>query len=224
MAVIDRLWFGIRLPLGAAAGIGTGLVGVGILAGPSGNIDPAGAIVLLLASFAWALGSAYARVAPLPKGAFAGAAMQMLCAGAALGVLGLASGERVHVSEVSGASLAALALLIVFGSLIAFTAYFWLLQHASSTLLSTYAYVNPVVAVFLGWAFVGERVGGREIVRRDAALRPRVPPCPRGDRRVAPAVHPRAGSAGRRVPSGSPPRRAPSRLRLTGRHELGTSP
>src|SRR3954449_8809843 len=93
MAVIDRVCFGIRLPLGAVAGIATGLVGVAILAGPSGHVDLVGAVVLLFASFVWAAGSAYARVAPLPRGPFAGAAMQMLTAGALLGVLGLAVGE-----------------------------------------------------------------------------------------------------------------------------------
>ena len=165
MAVIDRVFFGVRLPAGAAAGIGTGLVGVAILAGPSGNVDLLGAGVLLFASFTWAAGSAYARVAPLPRGAFAGAAMQMLTAGALLGVIGLAIGEgaNVHPSQISAASLGALLFLIVFGSLVAFTAYGWLLRNASTPLLSTYAYVNPAVAVFLGWAFVGEHVGGREI-------------------------------------------------------------
>jgi len=165
MALIDRVCFGIRLPLGAAAGIGTGLVGVAVLAGPSGQVDLVGAAVLLSASFAWAAGSAYARVAPLPRGPFASAAMQMLTAGAALAVLGLATGEAggVHPSQISVASLGALLFLVVFGSLIAFTAYGWLLRNASTPLLSTYAYVNPVVAVFLGWAFVGERVGAREI-------------------------------------------------------------
>jgi drug/metabolite transporter (DMT)-like permease len=165
MAVIDRVCFGVRLPLGAVAGIATGLVGVAILAGPSGHVDLLGAVVLLFASFVWAAGSAYARVAPLPRGPFAGAAMQMLTAGVLLGVLGLALGEggRVHPSQISAASLGALLFLIVFGSLVAFTAYGWLLRHASTPLLSTYAYVNPAVAVFLGWAFVGEHVGGREI-------------------------------------------------------------
>ncbi len=165
MAVIDRACFGVRLPLGAVAGIATGLVGVAILAGPSGHVDLLGAAVLLFASSAWAAGSAYARVAPLPRGPFASAAMQMLTAGALLGVLGLAAGEgaNVHPSQISAASLGALLFLIVFGSLVAFTAYGWLLRHASTPLLSTYAYVNPAVAVFLGWAFVGEHVGGREI-------------------------------------------------------------
>jgi drug/metabolite transporter (DMT)-like permease len=165
MAVIDRVFFGVRLPAGAAAGIAAGLIGVAILAGPSGRIDVAGTAVLLLAALSWAAGSAYARVAPLPRGPFASSALQMLTAGALLAVVGLAAGEggRVHPTQISPASLAALAFLVVFGSLVAFTAYGWLLRNASTTLVSTYAYVNPAVAVFLGWALVGEHVGGREI-------------------------------------------------------------
>src|SRR2546427_112762 len=166
MAILDRTFFGVRLSLGAAAGIATGVVGVAILAGPSGRIDAIGALVLLVASFAWAAGSTYARVAPLPRSPLLAAAMQMLTAGVGLAVVGISMGElgRVHPSAISGESLAALAFLIVFGSLIAFTVYGWLLKHASTPLLSTYAYVNPGVAVFLGWAFAGEHVGGRELV------------------------------------------------------------
>src|SRR4051812_41394870 len=165
MAVLDRICFRARLPGLAAAGIGAGLVGVAILAGPSGSVDLVGALVLLFASFSWAAGSAYMRVAPLPRGPLTSAAMQMLTAGVALSVIGVATGEagRVHPSAVSPASLGALAFLVVFGSLLAFTAYGWLVQHAPTPLVSTYAYVNPAVAVFLGWAFVGEHVGGREV-------------------------------------------------------------
>jgi drug/metabolite transporter (DMT)-like permease len=161
MALLDRAFFGVRLPLGAAAGIAAGLLGVGVLVGPSGHVDGIGALVLLGASFSWAAGSAYARVAPLPRSPLVSASMQMLVAGAILGVAGLARGERVDA--VSAPSLAAVGYLVVFGSLVAFTAYGWLLKHAPTPLLSTYAYVNPAVAVFLGWAFAGERVGEREV-------------------------------------------------------------
>ena len=102
----------------------------------------------------------------------------------------MGEGSRIHLGAISSASLAALAFLIVFGSLVAFTAYAWLLQNASTTLLSTYAYVNPAVAVFLGWAIVGEHVGSKEIAAgvvilssiallvfgRDPASRPSPPP------------------------------------------------
>jgi drug/metabolite transporter (DMT)-like permease len=165
MAVLDRAFFGVRLPVGGVVGLFVGLLGVGLLVGASGHIDAVGVIVLLGASFAWAAGSTYARVASLPKKPFLSAAMQMLCAGAMLAVVGIGRGElgQVHLSAISDASLAAVLFLIVFGSLVAFTAYGWLLKNASTRLLSTYAYVNPAVAVFLGWAFVGEQIGGREI-------------------------------------------------------------
>jgi drug/metabolite transporter (DMT)-like permease len=165
MAVLDRAFFGVRLPFGAVVGLFIGLLGVGLLVGASGHIDAAGVVVLLGASFAWAAGSTYSRVAALPKKPFLSAAMQMLCAGAMLALVGIGRGElgQVHLSEISNASLAAVLFLIVFGSLVAFTAYGWLLKNASTRLLSTYAYVNPAVAVLLGWALIGEKIGGREI-------------------------------------------------------------
>ncbi|HEY8317096.1 MAG TPA: EamA family transporter, partial [Gaiellaceae bacterium] len=165
MAILDRIFFGVRLPAAGVAGLAVGLFGVGLLAGASGHVDLLGVAVLLGASFAWAAGSTYARVAALPRRPFLAAAMQMLCAGAMLAIVGIVRGElgQVHLSAISNASLAALLFLIVFGSLIAFTAYGWLLKNASTRILSTYAYVNPAVAVFLGWAFVGEHVGGREV-------------------------------------------------------------
>jgi drug/metabolite transporter (DMT)-like permease len=158
LAVLDRVWFGVRMPV---LGIVVGLAGVALLVGPSGHIDALGVGILLLASFSWAAGSAYARVAPLPEDTVTSAALQMLTAGALLGVVGAARGERVE--HVNAASLGAVAFLVVFGSLVAFTAYGWLLRHAPSPLLSTYAYVNPAVAVFLGWLFAGEHVGPREV-------------------------------------------------------------
>jgi drug/metabolite transporter (DMT)-like permease len=166
MAIVERAAFRTRIRGRAALGIGTGLVGVGLLAGAGGAVDPLGAVALLVAALAWAGGSVYARVAPLPRSPVLAAAMQMLCAGMMLGIAGAGSGElgRVHLAAVSPASLGALAYLVVFGSLLAFTAYGWLLKHASTPVLSTYAYVNPAVAVFLGWLFAGERLGSRELV------------------------------------------------------------
>lgn len=166
MAIVERAAFRTRIRGRAALGIGTGLVGVGLLAGAGGAVDPLGAVALLVAALAWAGGSVYARVAPLPRSPVLAAAMQMLCAGVMLGTAGAGSGElgRVHLATVSPASLGALAYLVVFGSLLAFTAYGWLLKHASTPVLSTYAYVNPAVAVFLGWLFAGEQLGSRELV------------------------------------------------------------
>jgi drug/metabolite transporter (DMT)-like permease len=165
-ALLDRSLFGIRLSGVGVAGIATGLLGVALLVGPSTHIDPVGAGVILVAALAWAAGSAYARVAALPRAPFLSAAMQMLCAAALLALAGAATGElgRVDLAGVSWASAGAFAFLVVFGSLVAFTAYGWLLRSgAPSVLVSTYAYVNPAVAVLLGWALVGEPVGGREL-------------------------------------------------------------
>ncbi len=165
-AVLDRTFFGVRLSLGALSGIAAGLLGVALLVGQSAHVDPVGAAVILGAALAWAAGSAYGRVAPLPKPPFLSAAMQMLCAAALLAVTGVAMGElgRVHPAAVSAGSLAAFAFLVVFGSIVAFTAYGWLLRSgAPSVLVSTYAYVNPAVAFLLGWLIAGEGVGGREL-------------------------------------------------------------
>ncbi len=166
MAVIDRAFFGIRIPLLAAAGILAGLAGVGLLAGGGGTIDPLWTLVLLGGALAWAAGSAYARVAPLPGSSVLSAGMQMLCAGVMLAVLAGATGEfgRVHPSAISLTSIGSIAYLVGFGSILAYTAYGWLLKNASTPLLSTYAYVNPAVAVVLGWALVGEHLGARELV------------------------------------------------------------
>jgi drug/metabolite transporter (DMT)-like permease len=87
----------------------------------------------------------------------------MLTAGIGLGILGLATGEESHIAAPTAASLGALAYLIVVGSIVAFTCYGWLLRNAPTPLVATYAYVNPVVAVLLGWMFNGERVGARTL-------------------------------------------------------------
>lgn len=166
MAVLERSFFGIRISVGGGAGIATGLLGVGLLVGgPGGKVDALGALMLLAASLFWAIGSLVARVVPLPRSPYLSAAMQMLSASVLLGAAGAARGElgRVHLSAISPASAAAFAFLVVFGSLIAFTAYAWLLEHVQGPLLSSYAYVNPAVAVALGSVFAGERIGGAQI-------------------------------------------------------------
>jgi drug/metabolite transporter (DMT)-like permease len=166
MAVLDRAFFGVRIPLLAGAGILAGLAGVALLAGGGDTIDPLWTLVLLGGAVSWAAGSAYARVAPLPKTSVLSAGMQMLTAGAMLAVLATATGElgRVHPSAVSFTSVGSIAYLVGFGSILAYTAYGWLLKNAATPLLSTYAYVNPAVAVLLGWAFAGERLAARELV------------------------------------------------------------
>jgi drug/metabolite transporter (DMT)-like permease len=166
MAMIDRAFFGIRIPLLAGLGILAGLAGVGLLTGGGGSVNPVWALVLLGGAFVWAAGSAYARVAPLPGGSVLSAAMQMLAAGAMLIVMAAAHGDfgHVHASALSFTSVGSIAYLVGFGSILAYTAYGWLLKNTSGPLLSTYAYVNPAIAVVLGWLLAGEHLGARELV------------------------------------------------------------
>jgi drug/metabolite transporter (DMT)-like permease len=136
--------------------------------GPSGGgeIDVLGALMALSAAFAWAWGSLYARDASLPARPLVGAGMQMLAGGVLLTIAGLAVGELgdVEPAAVSTRSLVAVAYLVVVGSVIAYSAYVWLLKNAPTALVSTYAYVNPVVAVALGALFLAEPVTPRMIV------------------------------------------------------------
>jgi drug/metabolite transporter (DMT)-like permease len=162
MVLLGRLLLGERLGPTAAVGLALGFGGVAALVRPIGAAapDPLGASIILLAALCWATGSILSRRLPLPKRALVATGMEMLAGGGVLAVMGVATGElgRFDPAAVSSASLAALAYLVVFGSLIAFTAYVWLLREAPPAVVSTYAYVNPVVAVFLGWALLGEPV------------------------------------------------------------------
>lgn len=152
------------------AGLALGLVGLALLVGPGafggGGVDPIGAGVLMIGSLSWAVGSLYSKKAPRASSPTLNAGMQMLGGGAALAIASLASGEigQFHPRAVTLGSAAALGYLIVFGSLIGYTAYLYLLAHTTPAKASTYAYVNPVVAVFLGWAILGEAVTPRTIL------------------------------------------------------------
>jgi drug/metabolite transporter (DMT)-like permease len=150
---------GGRTILGLVLGFGgvAWLVGPSRLAGGPG-IDLLGAGVVLVGSLAWAAGSLYSRQAPLPAGPLLGTGMEMLAGGALLLLAGGLSGEwqRLDLAAVSPRSLLAFGYLVVFGSIVAFTAYLWLLRNTTPARVSTYAYVNPLVAVFLGWAVLGE--------------------------------------------------------------------
>ena len=114
--------------------------------------------MLLLSPLAWAAGSVFSRGAAVPKRPLVATAMQMLCGGALALVVSAFLGEpqQLELAKVSANSLLALGYLVVFGSLLAYSAYVWLLRSAPLSLVSTYAYVNPVVAVALGWAFLDE--------------------------------------------------------------------
>jgi len=139
------------------------LVGPAEITGAGHKFDTFGVILLLIAPVLWSLGSIYARGADMPKSTLMSTGMQMLSGAVALFVVSAATGELNGFSfgQVSTRSWWGLIYLITFGSLVGFVSYGWLLHNAPVSLFSTYAYVNPVVAVFLGWLFAGEELNAR---------------------------------------------------------------
>ena len=150
----------------AWAGLVLGFIGVGVLFGPDAwrhnqelNLLSSGAV--LFGTFIWAAGTIYMRSVKMPDSAVISSGMQMFAGGMSLVIAATLTGEtsRFHFAAVTGRSWLALAYLIVFGSIIAFTAYSWLHTVASPSRVSTYAYVNPVVAVLIGWTLASEPIG-----------------------------------------------------------------
>jgi drug/metabolite transporter (DMT)-like permease len=158
LALFDYAANGRRLAPQALLGIAVGFVGIALLIRPGGDIDLVGAFICLLAPISWAVGSLYARGATLPRNLLLGSGMEMLAGGALLALVAFASGESFDLGAVSGRSWLALAGLIAFGSIVAYSCYVWLLQVAPTELVGTYAYVNPVIAVVLGTLFLGEAI------------------------------------------------------------------
>jgi drug/metabolite transporter (DMT)-like permease len=159
---------GARPRGGEIAGLVLGFGGVVLLVGSghaSGGprVNPIGALALLGATLSWASGSLYSRHADVPSSPLLSTGMNMLAGGAVLLVAGTVTGEwaAFHPAAVTLRSALALAFLVVFGAIVGFTAYLWLLRNANLATVSTYAYVNPVVAVFLGWALAGEAITPR---------------------------------------------------------------
>jgi drug/metabolite transporter (DMT)-like permease len=150
----------------AVLGLFFGFIGISLLIGQGqlfkkgAQIDFAGAFVLIGASLSWAIGSLYSRQASLPSSPLLWTAMEMLTGGAGLFLLGILTGElpSFNLSSISAQSFAGFTYLILFGSWIGLTSYTWLLRNAPTPLVSTYAYVNPVVAVLLGHLIAGEPV------------------------------------------------------------------
>jgi drug/metabolite transporter (DMT)-like permease len=153
------------------AGLGMGFAGLALLVGPahlggSERINPVGAGILVLGSLAWASGSIYSKHSALPNSALLGASMQSLAGGVILWIAGFFSGEvrALHVAAISMRSWLALGYLIVFGSAIGFTAYIHILKKSTAARVSTYGFVNPVVALFLGWLLAGESITLRTVL------------------------------------------------------------
>jgi drug/metabolite transporter (DMT)-like permease len=163
--ILLRLLWRERVPRVTLFGVAAGFAGVAFLVAPGGR--PGGIplwslLTLVAASAAWASGSFLSRHVPLPRDVFVAIAAEQVLGGLLLVIVGLAAGEgsKLHPEAFSGRSIGAFVYMVTAGSLLAFTAYVWLLHNAPISLVSTYAYVNPVVAVALGALVLGERVSG----------------------------------------------------------------
>lgn len=172
MVLVDWLRPGGHRPsLRVFFGILLGFTGLTLLVGPShlgasGRINPIGAGVLVLATFSWACGSIYAKHASLPNSALLSMSMQCLTGGIALSLGGLVTGEFRHFQfgQIYARSWVAMAYLIVFGAGMGFTSYIYILKNSTAARVGTYAFVNPVVALFLGWLFAGEALTLRTLL------------------------------------------------------------
>jgi drug/metabolite transporter (DMT)-like permease len=171
MVLLDWLRPGGRRPAaGVWVGIALGFGGIALLVGPGhvvhGFSAAVGVAALVVGTLAWATGSLLSRGLPRPDSPLLGVGMQMLVGGSVLMLAGLLSGEgsQVDLHQVSARSVLALAYLVVFGSIIAYSCYVWLLRVAPPAVVATYAYVNPVIAVFLGWLLADETVTLRTII------------------------------------------------------------
>jgi drug/metabolite transporter (DMT)-like permease len=149
-----------RVPRGTLVGVVVGFAGVAVLLlpGTPTGATAIGVATVLFAAAMWATGSFSMTKLPTPRDPLSSTATQMLCGGLVMFLVGLVAGEagQVHPDRFSGDSIIAFAYLVVIGSLVAFTAYTWLLRNVPISKVSTYAYVNPVIAVALGWAVLDE--------------------------------------------------------------------
>jgi drug/metabolite transporter (DMT)-like permease len=172
VAVVTWMVPGGRRPSDqVAVGIVLGLCGVALLIGvgnlrQAGTVDPAGAAILLFSSLSWACGSVYAQRNHVSDSPLQASGMQMIGGGVFLLVAGLVAGEfsKFEPARISLTSLGAVIYLAIFGSIVAFTAYSWLLKATTPSRAATYAYVNPAVAVLLGWAIAGEPLTARMVL------------------------------------------------------------
>ena len=159
------------------AGFILGFSGMALLVGPkhlggADRINPIGALALFLASLAWASGSIYSRHHPQPRSPLLAVAMQMVAGGGALLLTSALRGElrTFHLADVTLRSWLGLLYLIIFGSALGYSAYVYILKHSTATRVATYAFVNPVVALFLGYFFGGETLSLRTILASTVIL------------------------------------------------------
>jgi drug/metabolite transporter (DMT)-like permease len=168
---------GIRPVFRVVVGILLGFSGLVLLVGPahlggSARVDPGGAGILVIASLGWAIGSLYSKHGGMPSSPMLSVAMQGLAGGVVLILVGLFTGEfrGLHFAAITMRSWLALGYLIVFGSGIGFTAYIYILQKSTAARVGTYAFVNPVVALFLGWLIAGETISLRTVLAAGVIL------------------------------------------------------
>jgi drug/metabolite transporter (DMT)-like permease len=199
--VLLRLSSSERVRRGTLAGVVLGFLGVAILVVPrglGGSVATPGMLMLVAAGASWAVGSYYSRRVALPRDPFVSTAAQLMLGGLALGVAGLLAGEMglMNFQDFSTGAVLSFVYLIFFGSIVGYTAYTWLLRNAPVSKVATYAYVNPIVAIFLGWLILNEQInttmvlGGAMIVLavgmvvrtegrpRHAIAAPEAPPAP----------------------------------------------
>src|SRR3984893_9949780 len=172
MVLID--WLrpgGVRPVARVLIGLLMGFAGLTLLVGPkdlggSARINPTGVAILVVASLAWACGSLYSKHGQMPSSPLLGATMQSLTGGIALWIVGGLFGEvrSLDLAAVSTRSWVAMAYLIFFGSMMGFTAYIYILKHSTATRVATYAFVNPVGALAVGWLLLGESITLRTIL------------------------------------------------------------
>lgn len=167
-AILGAMWGHERIQRIQAIGLALGFGGVAalVLGSGGGKVDTVGVLTVVAAALSWAAGSVWSRTAPTVRRPLVMTGMEMVCGGIGCLVTGLVIGEagQVHLSTVPARSWLALAYLVVFGSMIAYTAYVWLLHNARLSLVTTYAYVNPIVAVALGAIFVNEHITVRTVL------------------------------------------------------------
>lgn len=158
-----------RLTSMTVTGMLSGLIGVGVLVGGSAwsqSGELLGVLAVLLSAVSWSVGVHFSRRVALPDDPLAASAMTLLCGAALLWIVSGIAGEftRLHWQDVSARSALGLLYLITFGTIVAFTSYTWLLSHVSATVVSTHTYVNPIVAVMLGWFLAGEPLTAQVLI------------------------------------------------------------
>jgi drug/metabolite transporter (DMT)-like permease len=164
-AILARIFLDERLGTRALVGLVLGFVGLFLLVDPSGEqgAEPIGALAIVVGAFAWSAGSLWSQRSALPKDTLLAAAMGMLGGGTLLAIVSGLRGEW-NDATFSTDALLAIGYMVVVGSFIGFSAYVWLLKTVPASTVSTYAYVNPVIAVFLGWMFNDEVITARTVV------------------------------------------------------------